>query len=454
MTNTRKSQECRVCGQNFPKTEVDELKCYGCLKTEIESLQSRIVDLEKGDDGKNVEAIEKLEEENRKLVDKNKDQVDNLQNKIKELENLVKENKVSFTKTNQAEIIKELEEKNKNLNDEIKNMKMESNILEEKYQESVEHNRLFKENLEEMEQCKNMIDEQRKLKKLQATEMMNICKDLTEQLNIAKEELERCKAQYQKFSKINILTDQEKRNSNVKSTYNSVTRSTKDQGAINKIGSNYVNGKTNTKQDETIINNQMSTQMKRRNRQKVIIIGDSMVTNLNKIVGMNEEGSYRQAIRGAGIKEIISRATEACKDLKRKKTEGVVIIQGGGNSLKALGPEDTIASIMDGLYEMTKENPYVQVILSSVLPRPRESGHYEEMRTYTNFHLKKQTEYLNESQNKDIIFMNCDPVMYVEYFERDGVHLNYDGNKSLGIRIIKEIRRCSPRGEGLERRKD
>ena len=60
-----------------------------------------------------------------------------------------------------------------------------------------------------MEHCKNMIYEQRKVKKLQATEM-NICKDLTEQLNIAKEELERCRAQNQEFSRKNIFTDQEK----------------------------------------------------------------------------------------------------------------------------------------------------------------------------------------------------------------------------------------------------
>ena len=100
---------------------------------------------------------------------------------------------------------------------------------------------------------------------------------------------------------------------------------------------------------------------------------------------MNEESSYR----GAGIKEIISRATEACKHLKRKKIEGVVIIQGRGNSLKAWAPEDTITSVMDGLYEMLKENLYVQVIISSVLLRPRESSYYGEMLTYTNFLSKK-----------------------------------------------------------------
>ena len=179
MTNTRKSQECGVCEKNFPKNEIVEVKCYGCWKTDVESLQSRIIELEKGNDRGNVEKIEKLEGENKKLVDENKEQVDNLQNKIKELENFVKENKVSNTKPNNKEIIRELEQKNKNLTDEIKNMKTESNILEEKYQESVEHNRLFKENLEEMEQCINMIDEQRKVKKCQATELMVICKDLT-----------------------------------------------------------------------------------------------------------------------------------------------------------------------------------------------------------------------------------------------------------------------------------
>ena len=140
--------------------------------------------------------------------------------KIKsELENFVKENKEPYTRTNHVEIIRELEEE--------------------------------------------------KPQSYKPQRWWNICKDLTEQLNIKKEELERCKAQYQKCSKINILTDQEKRNSNVKLTYNSVTRSTMDQGAINKMGSNYVNGKSNTKQDETSKNDQMRTQVKRRNIQKV-----------------------------------------------------------------------------------------------------------------------------------------------------------------------------------------
>ena len=44
-----------------------------------------------------------------------------------------------------------------------------------------------------------------------------------------------------------------------------------------------------------------------------------MVTILNKIVEINEVGSYREAIRGVGIKEIISHGTEACKDLRLKK---------------------------------------------------------------------------------------------------------------------------------------
>ena len=46
MTNTRESQECRVCGQNFPKNEVEEVKCYGCSKIEVDSLRNRVIKLE------------------------------------------------------------------------------------------------------------------------------------------------------------------------------------------------------------------------------------------------------------------------------------------------------------------------------------------------------------------------------------------------------------------------
>ena len=77
---------------------------------------------------KKFETMEKIKEENKKLVDENKDQVDNIQNKINELGKLVEENAASITKTNHVEIIRELEEKN--LMDEIKNMKTVSNIFE------------------------------------------------------------------------------------------------------------------------------------------------------------------------------------------------------------------------------------------------------------------------------------------------------------------------------------
>ena len=62
-----------MSGQNFSKNEEEEVKCYGCLKTEVESLQSRVIELEKGNDWGNLETTEKLEEENKKLVDENID---------------------------------------------------------------------------------------------------------------------------------------------------------------------------------------------------------------------------------------------------------------------------------------------------------------------------------------------------------------------------------------------
>ena len=94
-----------------------------------------------------------------------------------------------------------------------------------------------------------------------------------------------------------------------------------------------------------------------------------------------EEGSYSRSIRGAGIKEIMSKAVEASITATGKT---LLFIEGGGNSLKCLGVEETVKSVVEGVRDINKENKNLWTVVLSVIPRPRENWRYENERLETN----------------------------------------------------------------------
>ena len=48
-------------------------------------------------------------------------------------------------------------------------------------------------------------------------------------------------------------------------------------------------------------------------REKIIVIGESMIKYVDKIVGMDQQGSCKRSIRGAGIKQTMGEAIEAAE---------------------------------------------------------------------------------------------------------------------------------------------
>ena len=176
-------------------------------------------------------------------------------------------------------------------------------------------------------------------------------------------------------------------------------------------------------------------------KDKVVIIGDSMIRNVDKMVGMKEEGSYRKCLSGAGVKQIVSEAIVASE----KVTEDTrLFIQGGGNSLKTLGAGETVRSIVEGARQICKTNQKVWTIVLSVAPRPRENGRYESERLKTNEMLFHEIKKLHKEDGLKVTFMGMDPCLNLDCFGSDGVHFNFEGNKAIS-RIIISVIKSRPR---------
>ena len=173
-----------------------------------------------------------------------------------------------------------------------------------------------------------------------------------------------------------------------------------------------------------------------KSREKIIIVGSSMVRNVGKIVGMKDEGSYLRSIGGAGIKQVMSEAIVAAEAAKDKT---VLFIQGGNNSLKCLGADETVRSIVEGVREANSKNKQVWIVILSLIPRPREDGRYERERQRTNEKLKEEIFRLFKEGIK-VTFTDIEDSMNVNCFMKDGVHLNYEGNQVVGNIIIDVVK--------------
>ena len=125
-----------------------------------------------------------------------------------------------------------------------------------------------------------------------------------------------------------------------------------------------------------------------------------MVRNVTKIIQCGHPGSGCVSRRGAGIKEIMKRTVEISENIK---DDGYLIVQGGGNSLKWLGVKETVSSILEGLEETQRVNKNVCVAICSILPRPRESQRYEQMRCEVNRKLQEES-CGNEGEGRCSIF--------------------------------------------------
>ena len=157
--------------------------------------------------------------------------------------------------------------------------------------------------------------------------------------------------------------------------------------------------------------------------------------NINKVVGMKESGSFLRSIGGAGIKQIMGEAVLAAN----QASDGTkLFIQGGGNSLKHIGVQNTVRSIVDGVQDIYSANNRIAVSVLGLIPRPRENGLYERARLRTNQCLREELGRLKEDKGIEVLFIDVDKCMNLDCFGKDGVHLNWSGNTILG-KIIVEV---------------
>ena len=190
----------------------------------------------------------------------------------------------------------------------------------------------------------------------------------------------------------------------------------------------------------------MVQRKRRRVKQTINLVGDSMLRNVTKVIKCGEEGSGCTSLRGAGIKQIMQNASLNASTIE---TNGILILQGDGNSLHALGTKETVKSVMSTVKEIKERRPDVKLAVLSIMPRPKEGKKYESMRLAANRELQAQLcdmkVSLLQKGEGDISFMDMDSSLPKEAFAKDGVHLNGEGDVWLGKRLlqwIKEKERC------------
>ena len=83
-------------------------------------------------------------------------------------------------------------------------------------------------------------------------------------------------------------------------------------------------------------------------------------------------------LRGKGVEEVVKEVKESVEGIK----EGMVLIQGGGNSLRKLGTVD----------KLMEDRRNVRVVVLRVMRHPRESGIYEEVRKETNKQMQEEVQ--------------------------------------------------------------
>ena len=171
----------------------------------------------------------------------------------------------------------------------------------------------------------------------------------------------------------------------------------------------------------------------------IVCVGDSMVKNVDMHMAMRGENSQLMSLSGKGIGDV----TEMAKEKMRGLEEGMVILQGGGNGLRQLGPEQTVKKIMECVREVKREKK-IRVAVVGVLGRPRESRGYEELRRETNRRLQQEVvkmkiECTKREGDLGVSFLDLDDALPPGVYGRDGVHLNREGDRRMCKRFLEWV---------------
>ena len=417
--NTRNSKICDQCGViivRVGKGEEEsssnlELKCQKCWNLKVLSLEDRVKELEsRSQEGEEQDSFKECCE------------CDDLRVKVMELE------KGMMSKKGCENVrIRELEEE----------MKKNKKEIEEKgeYLEEITELRISREKL------KVTVDQYGRSLAVKA----DLIRKMEEVMKGMREEISAFKLQIEEYKRVTSYTphptelDEAGMAKVQEGEWSQVGRRTgtyADQ--ISRTGSKARNGAGNREARQPGVNIRLVEKEKRGSgKDRIVIVGDSMVRNVDRIVGMKEEGSFLKCISGAGVKQIMSEAVIA----SGKASENTkLFIHGGGNSLKTLGADETVRSIIEGVRQIGRTSQKVWTVVLSVAPRPKENGRYEAERLRTNEILFHEIVKLHKEGVK-VTFMDMDLCMNLGCFGRDGIHFNFEGNRVMGGIIIGVINR-------------
>ena len=187
-------------------------------------------------------------------------------------------------------------------------------------------------------------------------------------------------------------------------------------------------------------------------RWPIVCVGDSMVRNVDRHMAMRGENSQLVSLRGKGIEDVARVAREKMRGLE----EGMLILQGGGNGLRQLGPEQTARSIMECVREVKKEKK-VRVAVVGVLRRPQETRGYDELRREINRILQQEVIKMKIKCSKRegdyrASFLDLDGALTLGVYGRYGVHLNREGDKLMCKRLLEWVMATERLSKMRERR--
>ena len=177
-----------------------------------------------------------------------------------------------------------------------------------------------------------------------------------------------------------------------------------------------------------------------RRKVPIAVVGDSMIYRMSQYVKCNMQGSSFSSMSGAGLEEI----TNQVKIETRAMDEGLVVIQGGGNSLRRLGVQETARQLIGCVEDVKRDRKGVRVAVVGVIARPKENARYEQMRKDVNrrvheWIMSRRLETANDRKEAGVSFIDPDLFLREQSFFRDGVHLNDEGSAALGRRVRQWI---------------
>ena len=443
--NTRNAMICLGCVGKVPYDGIGgkdpslETRCQPCWNVVKSSLEERIKELESKEEENELfkeccecdvlkEKVKGLEKKSASEMSEKKfeEKARKDEERIEGLENSQKEFDIMKARIRRYEEVEGKESSNRNYDVEMS--KLDERI--ENYEKELALNAEKVADIDELKvvniRLKTTVEEyERKL-----VVKMELLEQFRNSLEKIQGENKALRVQMNEYEKGRKCQKEDKQVSDEKEGW-SVVQNRRKVKSFAEVARPGQNGRQDTgKKDE----NQQRTG---RRRDKIGVVGDSMVRNIEKVVGMNEEGSCKKSIGGAGIYRVMREAVEVAKETPGNSK---IFIVGGGNSLKQLGPEKTVQTIIEGAREIKKWNSKAIVTVFGLLPRPRENNWYERARCRTNEMLMEEISKLYAEEGVNIICKSLDDRMEVDCFGRDGVHLNWKGNGVLGGSIVEMLR--------------